>query len=59
MVGRRVQYYLEQKMKYFYLIDQHLASIQPSDIVGQFDQRHRLSLPALTGKDAPPPPAKN
>lgn len=45
MVGRRVQYYLEGMLKYFYLIDQHIISIQPMTLLGQYDSRNEYKLP--------------
>jgi len=49
MVGRRVQYYLEQMLKYYYLIDQHIVSIQPTGIFGDYDNRNTAKLPEKMG----------
>jgi hypothetical protein len=44
-VSRRVQYYLEQKLKYYYPIDQHIISIQPTGVFGEYEEKNILDLP--------------
>jgi hypothetical protein len=45
MVSRRIQYYLEQLLKYYYLIDQHFVSIQPTGIDSEYESRNKVILP--------------
>jgi hypothetical protein len=45
MVSRRVQFYLEEKLKFYYPIDQHIVSIQPTGILGEYEERSVVALP--------------
>ncbi len=45
MVSRRIQYYLEQLLRYYYPIDQHIVSIQPTGLFGSYEEKNRLKLP--------------
>ena len=45
MVSRRIQYYLENLLRYFHPIDQHVISIQPTGVFGEYEKRNTLKLP--------------
>ena len=45
MVSRRIQYYVEEVLKDFYLVSQHLVSIQPTGLFGNYEKRNSLALP--------------
>lgn len=45
MVSRRIQFYLEQQLRGYYPVDQHLVSIQPTGLFGEYEQRNALKLP--------------
>lgn len=45
MVSRRIQYYLEQQLRYYHPIDQHIVSIQPTGLFGKYEERNVLTLP--------------
>lgn len=45
MVSRRIQFYLEEKLKYIYPIDQHIISIQPTGVFGEYEERSKVALP--------------
>ena len=49
MVSRRIQYYLEEQLKYYHPIDQHIVSIQPTGIFGDYEKRNTLKLPQRIG----------
>ena len=44
-VSRRLQYYLESQLRFFYSIDQHIISIQPTGLFGSYETRNILELP--------------
>lgn len=44
-VSRRIQFYLEEVLHRFYLIDQHIVSIQPMIHLSNYEQRNQLVLP--------------
>eukprot|EP01038_Epipyxis_sp_PR26KG_P009372 gene9372-12628_t len=45
MVSRRLQYYLEEQLRKFYLISQHIVSIQPTGVFGDYEKKNTISLP--------------
>lgn len=45
MVSRRVQYYLEERLKFFYPSDQHIVSIQPTGVFGEYEEKNEVVLP--------------
>lgn len=45
MVSRRIQFYLEEQLRYFHPIDQHIVSIQPTGVFGEYEARNKLKLP--------------
>jgi hypothetical protein len=45
MVSRRLQFYLEQQLRFYYPIDQHIISIQPTGVFGRYEERNQLNLP--------------
>jgi len=45
MVSRRIQFYLEEQLHPYYPVDQHLISIQPTGIFGEYEKRNQLRLP--------------
>lgn len=45
MVSRRIQYYLEEQLRPYFPIDQHLVSIQPTGLFGEYEKRNQLTLP--------------
>lgn len=45
MVSRRIQYYLENLLRFFHPIDQHIISIQPTGVFGEYEKRNILKLP--------------
>lgn len=44
-VSRRLQFYLEKQLKFFYTLDQHTVSIQPTGLFGDYENRNSLKLP--------------
>ena len=44
-VSRRVQFYLEEKLKFFFPIDQHIISIQPTGVFGEYEEKFDMALP--------------
>lgn len=49
-VSRRLQFYLEEQLQRYYLINQHLVSIQPMDTFGEYETRNKLALPKRLDK---------
>ena len=45
MVSRRLQFYLEQQLRPYFPIDQHLVSMKPTGIFGEYEKRNQLTLP--------------
>lgn len=45
MVSRRLQFYLEQQLRPYFPIDQHIVSMQPTGIFGEYEKRNQLALP--------------
>ncbi len=45
MVSRRIQFYLEEQLKYHHPIDQHIVSIQPTGTFGDYERRNTFKLP--------------
>lgn len=45
MVSRRIQFYLEEQLRPFYPVDQHLISLQPTGIFGEYEKKNSLVLP--------------
>lgn len=45
MVSRRIQYYLEEQLPPYFPMDQHLVSIQPTGMFGDYEQKNKLVLP--------------
>ena len=45
MVSRRLQHYMESLLKYYYLIDQHFISVQPTGLFHEYEKRNRVELP--------------
>lgn len=45
MVSRRIQYYLEKMLKRYYVIDQHIVSIQPMLFYGDYEKKNKVKLP--------------
>lgn len=45
MVSRRIQYYLEEQLRHFFPIDQHIVSIQPTGMFGDYEIKNQLQLP--------------
>jgi len=45
MVSRRLQFYLEEQLRPFFPTDQHLVSIQPTGVFGEYEKRNMLTLP--------------
>jgi hypothetical protein len=45
MVSRRIQFYVEQLLRPYYPVSQHLVSIQPTGVFGDYEQRNSLQLP--------------
>ncbi len=45
MVSRRIQYYLEEQIRPYYPVDQHLISIQPTGVFGDYEQKNSVKLP--------------
>lgn len=41
MVSRRFQYFLEEHIRRFYLIDQHIVSLQPTSTLGEYETRSK------------------
>ena len=39
MVSRRIQYYLEGQLRRFYANDQHIVSLQPTGVFGDYEER--------------------
>lgn len=51
MVSRRLQYYMDEVLTKFYTLNQHMVSIQPTGVFGEYEQRNMLKLPVrLPGK---------
>lgn len=44
-VSRRLQFYLEKQLRFYYTIDQHIVSIQPTGLFGDYETRNTLTLP--------------
>lgn len=49
MVSRRIQYYLEEQLQPYYPVDQHLVSIQPTGLFGEYEKKNKLQLPVRLG----------
>ena len=45
MVSRRIQFYLEEQLRPYFPIDQHMVSIQPTGVFGDYEKRNELVLP--------------
>jgi len=45
MVSRRIQFYVEEQLRFYYLINQHIVSIQPTGVFGEYEKRNQLTLP--------------
>ena len=45
MVSRRLQYYLEEQLRRYYLLDQHFVSFDATGIFGEYEQRNTVQLP--------------
>ncbi len=45
MVSRRIQYYLEEQIRPYFPLNQHLVSIQPTGIFGDYEVKNPLVLP--------------
>lgn len=45
MVSRRIQFYLEEQLRPYYPVSQHLVSIQPTGLFGDYEQKNTLKLP--------------
>ena len=45
MVSRRLQYYIESQLKFYFPIDQHFASIQPTGLFHDYEERNKVELP--------------
>lgn len=45
MVSRRIQFYLEEQLRFYYPIDQHIVSIQPTGVFGKYEERNTVNLP--------------
>lgn len=45
MVSRRIQFYVEEQLRPYYPAGQHLVSIQPTGVFGEYEQRNALQLP--------------
>jgi hypothetical protein len=45
MVSRRIQFYLEEQLRPYFPVDQHLVSIQPTGLFGEYEKRNMLQLP--------------
>jgi hypothetical protein len=45
MVSRRIQYYLEEQIRPYFPLNQHLVSIQPTGIFGDYEVKNPLALP--------------
>ena len=45
MMSRRLQYYLELKLKFFTGLQSHMANIQPTGIFGEYEKRSTVALP--------------
>ena len=41
MVSRRIQYYLEGQLRRFYATDQHVVSLQPTGVFGDYEESQR------------------
>jgi len=53
MVSRRLQFFMESKLKRYYGLNQHLMSIQPTGVFGMYEERNTVTLP--TRFDVPVP----
>ena len=45
MVSRRIQHFLEDRLKYYYPIDQHIISIHPTGVFGEYEENSKVALP--------------
>ena len=45
MVSRRIQHFLEDRLKYYYPIDQHIISIHPTGVFGEYEENSKVVLP--------------
>jgi hypothetical protein len=45
MVSRRIQFYLEEQIRPYYPVNQHLISIQPTGVFGDYEAKNTLQLP--------------
>jgi hypothetical protein len=45
MVSRRIQYFLEKELKPYYAISQHILTIQPTGVFGQYEESNDVKLP--------------
>lgn len=45
MVSRRIQFYLEEQLRPYYPVDQHLISIQPTGVFGDYELKNSVKLP--------------
>lgn len=45
MVSRRIQHFLEDRLKYYYPIDQHIVSIHPTGVFGDYEKSSKVVLP--------------
>ncbi len=45
MVSRRIQFYLEQQLRPYFPQDQHLVSLQPTNVFGEYEKRNQVTLP--------------
>eukprot|EP01034_Spumella_vulgaris_P021759 gene21759-27815_t len=45
MVSRRIQFYLEEQLRPYFPQDQHLVSLQPTGVFGEYEKRNSVALP--------------
>jgi hypothetical protein len=45
MVSRRLQFYLEDKLRPYYITNLHTAVIQPTGVFGDYEAQYSLDLP--------------
>ncbi len=46
MVSRRIQYYLEGQLRRYYLLNQHLVTMESLTVFGDYEKKNTVVLPA-------------
>ena len=54
MASRRLQFFMQNQLKKYYQLNQHIISIHPTGLFGMYEERNTVSLPERL--DVPSPP---